>query len=234
MDASDRARDFLRSRYPTAEVGVLGGSAATGAATATSDLDVLVVLPERWSETAFVETTEHDGQLVEAFVYGPAALQTWLEKGRRERRPVLDRIIGDGLALTEGLATERLAEASRAVLAAGPGPVGPDELRSRRYVLSAVLDDLDTADAAERTAIAMTAWREAAELSLCLQPHWLGTGKWLVRELRRSGDRYGLASWAAEERFDVPQLLAAGRSVLDAAGGYLQSGFTRGVRPSDL
>lgn len=234
MDASDRARDFLRSRYPTAEVGVLGGSAATSAATATSDLDLLVVLPERWSETAFVETTEHDGQLVEAFVYGPAALQSWLEKGRRQRRPVLDRIIGEGLPLTQGVATKRLVETSRAVLAAGPPPVGTDELRSRRYALSAVLDDLDTADSAERTAIAMTAWREAAELSLCLEPHWLGTGKWLVRELRRSGDRFGLAAWAAARDLDTGTLLPRCRAVLDAGGGHLQAGFTRGTRPPGL
>ncbi|MFC3590614.1 nucleotidyltransferase domain-containing protein [Microbacterium barkeri] len=75
MRTSTRAR-----RLPAGVCGVLGGSAASGRATETSDLDILVVLPGEWSTTtAFVQTTTHNGRLVEAFVYGPDALQVWLD-----------------------------------------------------------------------------------------------------------------------------------------------------------
>ena len=37
---------------------------------------------------------------MEAFVYGPEALRLWLDKGRDDRFPVLDRLIGEGVPLT--------------------------------------------------------------------------------------------------------------------------------------
>ncbi len=145
---------------------VLGGSAATGHATTTSDLDILIVLSDQWEEVSFVETVEHHGQLVEAFVYGREALQPWLNKGRSERRPVLDRIIAEGAPLTSGALTDDLVRKAKAALAAGPPPAEPTELRIRTYTLSAMVDDLGTTDAGVRYVIAATAWREAAELAL--------------------------------------------------------------------
>ena len=230
-----RARAFVAERFPSARAAFLGGSTASGHATETSDLDVLVVLPEEWADVSFVETTMFQGQLVEAFVYGRAALERWLEKGRAERRPVLDRFIAEGVALTDNAPTRALAEASRETLAAGPSALTSDELRLRAYTLSGLVDDLaDSTEPGERFVILTTAWREAAELALLLDQRWLGTGKWLLRELRRTRDRFGLVEWAASSEHDVGNLLAAGHAVLDASGGYLQNGFIRGQRPPGL
>ncbi|WP_150460258.1 nucleotidyltransferase domain-containing protein [Nesterenkonia ebinurensis] len=64
------ARSFVGVNFPQGRAAFLGGSAASGGATASSDLDILIVLPDEWSSTSFVETTTYEGQLVEAFVYG--------------------------------------------------------------------------------------------------------------------------------------------------------------------
>lgn len=232
--AVERARRFVAAHYPTATVAVLGGSSATGRATATSDLDVIVVLPQEWGRVAFVETVEHEGQLVEAFVYGPGGLPTWLEKDRRARRPVLDRMLAEGLPLTTGTPTDDLVAASRAVLSGGPTPLDATERRVRAYAVSALLDDLVDAGGAERYAVAATLWREASELSLLLQQRWLGAGKWLVRELLAAGDPYGLVRWAGGAPPDADGLVPLVRDVLDAAGGYLQAGLVRGERPESL
>lgn len=138
----ERAWSFVQANYPQACAAFLGGSAASGEANELSDLDILVVLPDEWSSTSFVETTSHEGQLVEAFVYGRDALEIWLNKGRAEARPVLDRLIGQGVPLVQGDVAESLATASRMILDAGPETTDPHQMRLRRYSLSALVDDL--------------------------------------------------------------------------------------------
>ena len=234
-DFAGRAEAFVRNNYRDAVAAFLGGSAGTGVATANSDLDILVVLPTDWAEVAFVETTTFQGQIVEAFVYGEAALDSWLEKGRADRRPVLDRLIAEGIPLTEGSRGRQLARNSKVVLADGPSVASDDERRARAYSLSGIVDDMaGTEDPGERFVMALTAWREAAELALLVDRRWLGTGKWLLRELRQTDDRFGLVRWSAATRPDTDELERAARSVLQAAGGYFQSGFIRGAKPREL
>ncbi len=231
MDAYAVARDFVDQHWPGAQVAFLGGSTAIGVATPTSDLDILVLLDEEQADVGYVETTTHQGWLVECFVYGPAAAGRWLQKGRHERRPVLDVIIATGLALTDNDETRGWAERSREVLAAGPGEPDPAEIDVKRYGLSGLVDDLDGGtDRAEELIISATAFREAGELVLLVERAWLGNGKWLVRNLRAVDDR-GLLAWAAGDR-DGADLAAICRRVLDAAGGYLQEGYLRVERPS--
>lgn len=230
-DASTAARDFVQQHYPNAQAAYLGGSAATGRATPTSDLDILVVLPEGPDDISFVETTTHAGWLVEAFVYTPAAAHRWLERGRAQRRPVLDSLIGNGIALTDTPETAQWAERSRRILATGPPEAEASEIDGRRYLLSALVDDLEgEPPSVERYVVQADAFRVAAELALLVDQQWLGTGKWLVRNLQDQDD-HGLLRWA-DSPHDVSTLVAICRRVLDAAGGYLQDGFVRGQRPT--
>lgn len=213
----------------------LGGSAAAGTANGSSDLDILIVLPDLWTDAAFVETGVFDGQIVEAFVYGPDGLISWQRRDRGVRKPVLDRLIGDGLILRGGDGAEAMAISSRRILREGPGPANPVEIRSRRYALSALLDDsADSTDQGECVVVASALWREAAELAWTIDGRWLGTGKWLLRQLRESTDRFGLGDWADQGGADIPELQRRVMEVLTAAGGYLQSGFVRGDRPAGL
>lgn len=221
----------MLTHFPTAEAAFLGGSAATEWATESSDLDILVVLADRWSDTALVETTRFEGQLAEVFPYGGNALDVWLQKGRGERRPVLDRLIAEGIALTGSKTATVLVNNLKRVLADGPGSPEASERRTRAYSLSAVLDDLaDSTDLAERYVLAATAWREAAELSLVVERRWLGTGKWLLRELTNSAEAFGLAAWAAGDH-GLEDLMGVCRKVLVSAGGYVQDGCLVGSVP---
>lgn len=230
MDAYSAALDYLRQHHPGARVAFLGGSAATGTATPTSDLDVFVLVED--PGVSYVQTTRHHGWLVEAFVYGAAMAEHWMAKGRGDRRPVLDSLVATGLALTDNVETSEWADRSRAALAAGPAEASPEEVDLRRYALSSLVDDLDGGtDRAEGWAIEASAFREAAELVLLVERRWLGTGKWLVRSLREGND-YGLLDWAAGDR-ETAALAAVCRRVLDVAGGYLQEGFVRGDRPGE-
>ena len=227
------ARSFVEERYPQAVMAFLGGSAVSGKVTATSDLDVLVLLGDEFDDVAFVETTKHRGWLVEAFVYGPAAAEHWMRRGREERRPVLDTLSANGLALIDDAPARNWADHARKVLADGPDAPDPAEVARRRYSISSLLDDLEGSyDGAERYVIAAAIWRESAELALLATGRWLATGKWLVRQLLE-GDDFGLVQWAAEDR-GHRELMTICRAVLDIVGGYLQSGFVRGERPGNI
>ncbi len=231
IDANAAARDFIQQRFPGARAAYLGGSIATGRATPTSDLDIFVLLDEGDEEVSYVETTTHHGWLVEAFVYTAPAAEHWIEKGRAERRPVLDSLIATGIALTDTDDTHLWAQRSRKALAVGPSSASHEEIDARRYTLSALVDDLEGgADPVETYVLQASAFREAAELVLLLDRRWLGTGKWLVRNLREGTD-YGLLAWA-EGVHAASDLAAICRQVLNTAGGFLQEGFVRGHRPA--
>lgn len=231
----DRARSFVAANYPQADAAFLGGSAATGHATASSDLDILILLPDEWLSVAFVETTSQKGQLVEAFVYGRGGLTFWLEKGREEARPVLDRLIAQGVSLIEGSIAAEVIAASREALDAGPTPIESEQLNVRRYSLSAMVDDVtDAKDPGLRDVAMSTAWKEAAELALLSRRGWIGSGTWLLRELRAQGDPFNLAAWVDRGDRDAEALVGGCRAVLDSTGGYFQVGYLRGEKPGDL
>lgn len=98
-----------------------------------------------------------------------------------------------------------------------------------------MVDDLeDSADPGLRAVLMATAWREAAELALLSTHCWIGTGKWLLRELRASGGLFGLAAWVDGGAADDRALVERCGAVFDSTGGYLQDGFIRGEKPNNL
>src|SRR5690606_9441339 len=110
----------------------------------------------------------------------------------------------------------------------------PSRLRLLRYSLSALVDDVaDAEDPGILTVTMHRAWKEAAELALLSSKCWIGTGKWLLRELRAHEDTFGLAAWVDDGGRDPRALLKSCRMLLDSVGGYLQAGFIRGEKPPD-
>jgi len=127
------------------------------------------------------------------------------------------------LADADGTAASVLSQA-RAVLTAGPPGPSLAELDRRRYELSDLLDDLAGAtDDGERAIICACVVRETAELALLAGGHWLGSGKWLLRELRAADPR--LAGKLIAAREDPAALGHLADGVLDRAGGRLWAGY---------
>jgi hypothetical protein len=111
-----------------------------------------------------------------------------------------------------------------AALAAGPGPLPAAELERHRSLLTDLLDDLTySGDPAESAVISAVAWLRTAELALLAAGRWLGTGKWLLRELR--GFDPSLARRWVAARDDPAAVAPLVREVLDAAGGPLFDGY---------
>ncbi len=231
-DPVDVARRLVQERFPEAVQAWLAGSLVTGRATATSDLDVTVLVPDGLVHR---ESLAHDGWPVELFVHTPASVEHFVARDLERRRPTMARLVADGTPLlpSEGGATVRAHCA--AVLAAGPPPVDPADVELRRYHLTDLLDDLaGTSHDEEATAVAVEVWRQTAELALMLAGAWSGTGKWLVREVEALDEREG-THLATSLDLALHRALAGERHslttvadrVLARGGGRLWAGFRR-------
>jgi hypothetical protein len=223
MDPVQDARALVGERFPGALAAFLGGGVLSAWHTATSDLDIVIVLAG--PPAPYRESLRWRGWPVETFVHRRDLLGDWFAKDTARRRPTLARICGDGVVLTGAEAvTSQLRERARAVLSAGPPPPGRAELDRQRYGLTDLLDDLaGGTDAGETAVIGWNVWLATAELALLLAGHWGGSGKWLLRELRDADP--ALAGRLVAAIGDPVRLSAAAGEVLRRAGGPLWAGF---------
>jgi hypothetical protein len=116
-------------------------------------------------------------------------------------------------------------------MAQGPHPLTNLERDSRRYSLSALIDDLSGSKSeAEAFMLAADIFRDSADLLLLETGHWLGGGKWVIRRLAQSDHELAtrLRTWAADPKRDPESLIGLAYEVLDISGGYIQEGYVRG------
>jgi len=184
-DPVGTARQIIAERFPTARAAWLGGSVVRGDATATSDLDITVLIPG--PPAPFRDSIRYAGWPVELFVHDRGSLTMYRQKDRDRRQPTIMRLVGESIILVDrdrsGVELQRECAGE---IESGPAPLTPDELASARYGVTDLLTDLEGAhDDAERAAISAALWQASAGLLLTASGHWTGTGKGLVRALRR-------------------------------------------------
>lgn len=91
------AKRLVTERFPEVVAAMLGGSCANGGATASSDLDIVVIVPG--PPAPYRETSMYDGRLVELFVHTVESARTFVDR--------------------DGVATKLRGDARR-LIAAGP------------------------------------------------------------------------------------------------------------------
>ncbi|MDF8262892.1 nucleotidyltransferase domain-containing protein [Luteipulveratus flavus] len=241
-ESAERARSLVQQRFPAAHAAYLGGSVVRGTATATSDLDVTVVLdgpPAPYRESLL------DGDVpVELFVQTQESLRHFREQDQQRRQPSTARLVCESVVLLGDELAEALRAECAGEVAAGPEPLSQKEIDGQRYALTDLLDDLVGAvDPAERAVLGALVWERSARLLLGLERHWQGSGKGLLRELRA----YGSGSPATEgtgasqgdilaaRLSDLPgradrtdDLVEVSGQVLDRCGGRLFAGYRLG------
>lgn len=181
---TELVRAYLVEAYPRLRAALLTGSVVRGTATATSDLDVVVLLPDDAGTVR--ETVGWSGRTIDVFGYDPAGLSRWLATDTTRRRPALCSLVLDGVLVAGSASAAAEAQAAaRRVFEAGPEPYSPAELQRMRYGLTDVLLDVQTAsDRAESLLLAGTLVSDAVNLLFATLGRWSGNGKWLLRELR--------------------------------------------------
>jgi hypothetical protein len=228
MDAIEAARAVVEEHHPQARAAFLGGSVVTGRRTATSDLDIVVLL--HGAPVPYRASLQHANWPVEMFVHTEATWHAYVERELRKRRSPLLWMCADGLLLfdTDGLGA-RLAAEARKLTAAGPPPVSAEEIDDRRYAITDLLDDLaGSNDQSERLFIATELVRRTDELALTIGDSWSGGGKWLARRLEPTAPglstrlHHGLQEVLSGR---VEPLVTVVDEVLEQAGGRLWVGY---------
>jgi GNAT superfamily N-acetyltransferase/predicted nucleotidyltransferase len=230
--AVSTAERLVRERFPLVRAAWLGGSAATGSMTSTSDLDITVLLPSK--SASFRESLTVCEQPVELFVHTEDSLRFFCEQDRRRRRPTMLRLIGTSIVVIDDDGIGRhLQERFHRLDRQGPPALSADEIDEARYAVTDLLDDLANGGA-EAVSIAATLWRETAELLLGAHARWCGTGKWLQRELQAldadldtDHARALLSGLAAVGRGDTSAMEGAVNAALESMGGRLFDGYRR-------
>lgn len=232
------ARQLVVERFPDARAAWLGGSAADGSATAHSDLDITVLLDG--APAPYRTSTIIDGQQVEFFVQTEQSLARFCRDDRSRRRPTTMRLVGSSQVVVDRDGSgQRLKTLLHQMDLDGPGAADSGEVESMRYAVTDLLNDLDSARTVdEALTVAAALFREAADLVLAANQRWSGSGKWLLRELRRLDA--DLPRAFADELLDGLRAAALGdarplhdatTSILDACGGAIFDGYRRGGRP---
>lgn len=221
----------MAERFPDAVAAWLGGSVAAGTHSATSDLDITVLLAG--PPAPFRESLHCAGWPAELFVHTGSSLTHYRREDAARRQPTIMRLIADSVVLidTDG-SGGRLQRDCAEQVAAGPPPLGPDELASLRYAITDLLEDLrGSAEDAERAVVAMSLLEPTADLLLTGAGRWTGSGKGRLRELRAYDEARGtdvatalLDGVLAAARGDVELLVATCDAVLDPHGGRLFDG----------
>jgi uncharacterized glyoxalase superfamily protein PhnB len=228
-DPVGAATALVRERFPGAVAAFLGGTVLGPLRTPTSDLDVVVVLPE--GAGAFRETVTYAGWTAELFVNTTSGLRRLVAREVAARRSPLIDMLGGGVVLAGGATARALAGHARELAAAGPPPATDEEMADLRYGVSDLLDDLRGAsDPGEMAFVAVRLLDAAARLALTAGGSWLGTGKWLGRRLAAHDPglhRDLLAGLRAALAGDTGPLDAATVSVLDRVGGPRLAGYRR-------
>ncbi|MFJ6548238.1 MULTISPECIES: nucleotidyltransferase domain-containing protein [unclassified Microbacterium] len=230
MDQVERVGRFIAARYPRARIAIVAGSTARGQRTRTSDIDLLLIDDDLFTDRAQQSealTCAFEGEILEVFAYTAEGFETWAHRGIAQHRPVIVHMLVEGVPVRSRPGLDDLRARWGAVLAAGP-VLSETESRIRRYAITDLLDDLqDATDPLEQRVVAGLLFERMAELMLLADGQWIGSGKWLPRRLR---------AWspARAEQLSAP-LLAGDFSGFAArvdeelmvAGGRVQAGYVR-------
>ncbi len=229
-DPRDAATQVLAGRFPDAELAFLAGSVVRGEATATSDLDLVVVHAQ--IEQAFRITFSDHGWPIEAFVHDPGTLRYFMEEVDRPRGvPSLPAMVAEGIPLPSPSAlSDRLQRQAADILGAGPPPLADEELASRRYALTDLADDLvEPRSAAEARATGVRMYAGFADFILRARGEWSATGKSVPGRLRtvdaELAKRFDDAFAALFGENDSDPVITLLESVLAPYGGRLREGY---------
>lgn len=235
--AMDAAQRFVADRFSDCRAAFLAGSVVRGDATATSDLDIVVVIDH--PEAPFRESLFFEGWPVEIFVHTPESVLRYFNSDAERRMPTLPVMVVESAVLVSQDGTaETLRDRAQALLDAGPAPLTEQALTNQRYFVTDLLDDFEgSTDHAESFFIAAELAIRTIDLWLGLNGQWTGRGKWVMRALRRydpvQADRLAVALQALDITGDKQPLIDFVEGVLAPAGGRLFAGFKQGGRKPD-
>jgi hypothetical protein len=234
MEPIDAAHTVVQEHHPDARAAFLGGSVITDRRTATSDLDIVVLL--HGAPAPYRLSVHEHGWPAELLVHTEESWHAFVNREVLTRRSPLMWICANGTLLFDhdGIGA-RLSTHAKSLAADGPPPVPANDIEDRRYALTDLLDDLaGCTHPGERLFICTELATRTAELALALANTWTGGGKWLARRLDATAPELSARLHNAVRQAlhdQIAPLVTTIDEVLDQAGGRLWAGYHRSGAP---
>lgn len=224
------AKEFYNERFSAARCGFVAGSLTRGAGTDTSDIDLYVVYDIRDLPCAYRETVIYRNYIIECFVQNENSLDYFLGEEPSRGECVAADMIMNGIVLPcDSDYSVRLKNRARALYDKSPVPLSKEEIESRRYGLTDLLDDLPARNRGELQGTLAVLHQQLGDFYLRAKGMWSGSRKSLYRIMEQSAPEMAAKFVKAfdlayrDENFNLLTDLAD--EILAPYGGRLTDGY---------
>jgi predicted nucleotidyltransferase len=227
-DPLETAKRFIEINHPDCDGAMLAGSCARGESTATSDLDIIILYTGK--DSAYRESIFYEDWPVEVFVYTGDAYHEFFHNDAARAIPSLPRMASEAIVLKDSEALLKMKEEAKRILAQGPLAWNERLINHNRYMISNLIDDfLDKEADGEAYFLANSIIHDIAVFTLRTNKHWIGSGKWMFRELRNMdaalANQFEKSLVAFYQRHDKQAIVDLAEICLQPYGGRLFDGY---------
>ncbi len=228
LEPIDAANQFVDKYFPNCDGALLAGSVVRGEATDTSDLDIIIF--DDKVTTAFRKSIIELDWPIEVFVHNLTSYKHYFEADYKRSRPSLPRMVTEGIVLKDLGIIEPIKKEAKSILDAGPEKWTQEVIRMKRYFMTDVLEDFIGANnRAEELMIANTLTDLIQEFVLRSNCCWMGSSKWIIRELNNLSAEFTSHFIDAFDQFykhgDKTKVIELVDEILFPYGGRLFDGF---------
>ncbi|GAA5417541.1 hypothetical protein Pryu01_02615 [Paraliobacillus ryukyuensis] len=229
--ALEAAKQFVHTNFSTCEVALLAGSVARNEATATSDLDIVII--DDTLPNSYRESVVSDGWPIEVFAHNSISYQNFYALDAMEGKTTLARMVADGIIIRDNGTVKVMKQQAYDHMIQGPAPWSAETIKIQRYELTDLIDDLQGAQQREEEiCIVLSIASTLQEFYLRINRQWVGGSKWIYRELKKYDASFAATYIEALEAFyqqgDKQPIIALVDQVLAPYGGRLFDGFSLG------
>ncbi len=225
------AKKIVDERFPQCDAALLAGSVVRGEGTETSDLDIVVF--DFSLENGYRESFYALNWPVEAFVYNESSYQYFVKEDVKRARPSLPRMVTEGIPITGADHIHPIKKEAAEILSSGPEPWDQEQIDFKRYCITDALEDLKGAtNRAEAIFTANVLADTIHEFYLRTNGQWIGSGKWIIRNLRQFNEEFAKKYARAFDQFyrtgEKEEVYTITETVLEPFGGQLFDGYSAG------
>ncbi len=231
--AFEAAKQFVSDYFPVCEVALLAGSVVRMEATATSDLDIVII--DEHAAYSYRESMVVLGWPIEVFVHTATSYSSFFAMDAARGNPTLPRMVVESVIIKDNgtniIATMR--NEAKEIIEQGPPEWSEETIKIKRYTLTDLLDDFVGATIyGEQMCIALELASTLPVFYLRINRQWVGESKWIYRELKRYqpdfADQYLQVLNSFYQDGEKAPLVELVDEVLAPHGGRLFEGFSLG------
>lgn len=224
----EAAKHFVDNYFPNCQGALLAGSVVRGEATDTSDLDIVIF--DDTILSSYRQSLIDFDWAIEVFVHNITSYKHFFDNDYKRARPSLPRMVSEGVIIKDNGIIEKIKNEANDILRAGPEKWSLEIIEMKRYFISDVLEDfIGSTNRPEDLIIANMLMDLLQEFVLRSNGSWVGSSKWVIRELQTFNPDFTNCFIHAFDDFyrngDKLKIIKIADEILEPFGGRLFEGF---------